>query len=222
MVRATASNYWAQGIDGLYLAHWFSNWPYQASFYEKLRELPHPDVMAPKDKFYIIPTGTDRYPAPSLEPGLTMQLPVDLEVGKPAQLDLTISDDLPRWDRVGRVHEVLLRFRVTSATELDRISFKLNGRELPGTLLRTINRMYMMAAPRYRVGGYWFIYRLDSDHWPRKGHNTIEVTLNERDPDVTPQLELRDVELEVKYLMGKNFHRSFVDAELGPYEHHNE
>jgi hypothetical protein len=46
MVRATACNYWPQGVDGLYLAHWFGNWPYQASFYEKLRELPHPDVMA--------------------------------------------------------------------------------------------------------------------------------------------------------------------------------
>jgi hypothetical protein len=219
MIRAIACNYWAQGVDGLYLAHWFSNWPYQASFYEKLRELPHPDVMDPRDKFYHIPTDTGRYSAPDLGPGLTMQLPVDLEVGKPAQLDLTISDDLPRWDRVGRVHEVLLRFRVTSATELDRLSFKLNGRELPGTLLRTINRVYLMAAPRYRVFGYWFIYKLDSDHWPRKGHNTVEVTLNERDPDVTPQIELRDVELEVKYLMGKNFHRGLVDPDLGPYEH---
>ena len=222
MVRATACNYWAQGVDGLYLAHWFGNWPYPASFYEKLRELPNPDVMAPRDKFYLIPTGTGRYPAPSLGPGLTMQLPVNLQVGKPARLDLTISDDLPRWGRVGRVHEVLLRFRVTGATELDRLSFKLNGRELPGTLLRTINRMYLMSSPRYRVGGYWFIYKLDSDHWPRQGHNTLEVTLNERDPDVTAQIELRDVELEVKYLMGKNYHRSFVDADLGPYEHRNE
>src|SRR5579872_3679989 len=50
MVRATACNYWAQGVDGLYLPDWFGNWPYQASFYEKLRELPDPEIMAPKDK----------------------------------------------------------------------------------------------------------------------------------------------------------------------------
>ena len=29
MIRAAACNYWDQGIDGLYLAHWFSNWPYE-------------------------------------------------------------------------------------------------------------------------------------------------------------------------------------------------
>jgi hypothetical protein len=31
-------------------------------------------------------------------------------------------------------------------------------------------------------------------------------------------MSLRDVELEIKYLMGKSFHRGFVDPDLGPYE----
>ena len=53
MVRATACNYWAQGVDGLYLAHWFGNWPYQADFYEKLRELPHPEVMASQGQILL-------------------------------------------------------------------------------------------------------------------------------------------------------------------------
>ena len=64
MVRGAACNYWAQGVDGLYLAHWFGNWPYQASFYEKLRELPYPEVMAARDKIYYVPTMTGRYPDP--------------------------------------------------------------------------------------------------------------------------------------------------------------
>ena len=145
-----------------------------------------------------------------------------IAVDKTATVQFTISDDLPRWDRVGRVHEVLLRMRVTQTTELDRLSFKLNREELPDTLLRKINRMYLMASPRYRVLGYWYIFRLDRDHWPVKGPNSLEVTLHERDPDVTPQISVRDVELDIMYLMGKNYHRSFVDAELGPYEHHNE
>ena len=69
MVRGAACNYWAQGVDGLYLAHWFGNWPYQASFYEKLREVPYPEVMAARDKIYYIPTVTGRYPNPTTEPG---------------------------------------------------------------------------------------------------------------------------------------------------------
>lgn len=221
MIRAAACNYWAQGVDGLYLAHWFGNWPYPASFYEKLRELPHPEVMAPKDKYYYVPTTTGRYPKPVTEPGITMKLPAALEVNQPTEVKFQISDDLPRWHRVGRVHEVLLRVRVMNITEADRLRFQLNGVELPDDLLRKINEMYRMHAPRYRTGsGYWFIYRLDRLHWPQKGQNTLEVTLLHREKEVTPQVYIRDVELELKYLMGKNFHRG-QDADLGAYEHAN-
>jgi len=242
MIRAAACNYWSQGVDGLYLAHWFGNWPYQASFYEKLRELPHPDVMSPKDKYYYVPTETGRYPKPVTEPGITMTLPAALELNQPTTVHFHISDDLPRWDKVGRVHEVLLRIRVMNTTESDRLRFRLNGVELPdcrrgrgrlgpqawtpaqagtsaqATTLRKINEMYRMQAPRYRTGSaYWFIYRLDQVHWPQKGNNAIEVTLLHRDADVTPQVYIRDVELEIKYLMGKNFHRG-QDLDLGAYE----
>ena len=204
MIRAAACNYWAQGIDGLYISQWFTNWPYDASFYEKLRELPHPDIMAPKDKVYHIPTVAGRFSSPEL----TLQLPADLDVNVPAQLGLTISDDLPRWEQVGRVHEVLLRVRIMNTTENDRLRFQLNGVELPGHLLRKINEMYRMRAPRYRTGsGYWFVYRLDPSHWPQTGENLLEVTLLLRDPDVTPQCYVRDVELEIKYLPGKHFNR---------------
>ena len=204
MIRAAACNYWAQGIDGLYISQWFTNWPYEASFYEKLRELPHPDIMAPKDKFYHIPTVGGRFSSPEL----TSQLPADLEVNVPAQLEFTISDDLPRWERVGRVHEVLLRVRIMNTTENDQIRFQLNSIELPTHLLRKINEMYRMRAPRYRTGsGYWFVYQLDPSYWPQKGNNVLEVTLLERDPDVIPQCYVRDVELEIKYLPGKHFHR---------------
>ena len=204
MIRAAACNYWAQGIDGLYISQWFTNWPYEAAFYEKLRELPHPDIMAPKDKFYHIPTVGGRFSSPEL----TSQLPTDLEPSVPVQLEFTISDDLPRWERVGRVHEVLLRVRIMNTTENDQIRFQLNGIELPTHLLRKINEMYRMRAPRYRTGsGYWFVYQLDPSYWPQKGNNVLEVTLLERDPDIIPQCYVRDVELEINYLPGKHFHR---------------
>lgn len=216
MIRAAACNYWAQGVDGFYLAHWFNHWPYQANFYEILRELPDPEVMAPKDKIYTVPTETGRYPNPTLEPGMGMDLPAPLEAGKSAAIPITISDDLPRWNRVGRVHEILLRVRVMNTTERDRLSFRLNRKDLPDELLRKINEMYRMSAPRYRTGsGYWFVYRLDRAHWPRKGKNILEVTLEKRDPDVTPQIYVRDVELEIRYLMGKNYHR-IPESDLGP------
>ena len=109
MVRAVATNYWTQGVDGLNLVHWAGNWPYGPSFYEQLRELPHPDVMAVKDKIYAVPTPTGRFAAqPKTEPGLVMQLPASLSLDQPVALKLPISDDLSRWGAAGRVHEVIL------------------------------------------------------------------------------------------------------------------
>jgi hypothetical protein len=72
-----------------------------------------------------------------------------------------------------------------------------------------------MSAPRYRVTGYWYIWRLGAAHWPEMGGNRFEVTLVRRDPDLIPEITLRDVELEIKYKMGKNFHRG-QDPDLGP------
>ena len=215
VARATACNYWDQDIDGIYLSQWFNYWPYQANFYEIMREIPHPDIMASKDKFYYVPTDTER----ERPRKVSMQLPASLDLNNPVKVQITISDDLPRWDKVNRVHEVILRILIMETTELDQLSFKLNGKELPETLLRKINQMYRMSSPRYRIFGYWFIFRLDSEHWPQKGNNTLEITLLERDPDVTTQIQVRNVELEIKYLMGKNFHRGYVDPDLGPYEH---
>ena len=218
MVRAAAGNYWAQGIEGIYISRgWFYNYPYDGTFYEKIREIPQPDVMAPKDKYYRIPTIGDG-PKPESGPGSVMQLPATLEVGTPTSIDFVINDDLPRWDDVGRVHEVLLRIRITDTTELDRIAFKLNGEALPDSALRIINQMFWMSGPRRTAQGYWFVYTLDRDSWPRRGANTLQITLLERDADVTPPVVVQDVELETKYLMGKHFRRGHDDPALGPFE----
>jgi len=143
---------------------------------------------------------------------------VELKLDQPASVDFSITDDLHRWYKVGRVHQVLLRVRILGTTELDRFQFRLNGEPLPDSALRKINEMYKMHAPRYPVFGYWFLYKLDPEHWPKQGKNTFEVTLMRRDPEVTPPVTLRDVELEIKYLMGRNFHRG-QDPDLGSYEY---
>ena len=218
VVRAAACNYWAQGVDGLYLMGWWESWPYDSRFYEKIREIPHPEVMAPKDKYYVIPNPSAR---PSDAGGRATQLPAGLQVGTPASFDLTISDDLPRWDEMGRVLEVLLRFRLSGSTELDRVGFKLNGKDLPSNSMRKINELYRMKGPNKGGGGgsgYWYIFRLERDDWPVTGGNTLEVTLLERDPEVLLPARVHFVELEVRYLMGRSFHRGLVDPDLGPYE----
>ncbi len=218
MIRAAATNYWRQNIDGMYLTQWFTQWPYGSDFYEQLREVVDPEVMAPRDKYYFVPTIGGRVEGEPQPASRTRRLPVSLDEGETATVVFPISDDLRRWHEAGRVHEVLLRVRVTGATELDEYAFALNGVELPDEQLRKINRMYALGAPRYRVGGYWFIYKLSPEFWPAAADNELAVTLRKRDRVVANERLLRDVELETKYLKGKNFHRSFVDPDLGAFE----
>ena len=214
VIRATASNYWQQNVDGLYLGGWHGEWPYEAAFYEKLRELPHPEIMSAKDKFYSVPTSEDT----------STKLPCKLELNTPVSVDFTISDDLHRWGNVDRVHEVIFRVRIIGHTELDQINFKLNGVELPSSIHRRINELYKQRVPHYRVmGGYWHIFKLDSKHWPKKGINTFTATLLYRDSDLSEKdiiCTLRDVEIETKYLLGKSFQRDIVDPDLGPSDNY--
>lgn len=93
----------------------------------------------------------------------------------------------------------------------------MNGAQLPESCLRRINELYRMNAPRFRTGScYWFVFRLEPEHWPLEGVNKITVELVRREPEAIPPVRLRDAELEIRYLMGKAYHRGLVDADLGP------
>ena len=170
-----------------------------------------------KDKSYFAPTDTGRETLNSpYDP-----LPRDLELNQPVAVPLRISDDLRKWSAMGRIHEVILRVRIINHVETDLIRIELNGVELAIEEARKINQLYTMEAPRYRVmGGYWCVFRLEEPQWPVKGNNEIEVMLLARDADIEERHAiLRDLELETKYLKGKNFHRSFSDPDLGAYDY---
>lgn len=216
MLRAMACNSWDQGIDGLYLVGWYADWPYAPEFYDKLRELPHPDIMDYKDKYYFLPKRQSKYPGSTEQ---SLPLPRKLEIAKPINFAMSIADNLEKWHAEQRIHDVLLRIRIASTTELDVIEFKLNDKLLPSSISRKINHMYLMSGPRYRDSGYWFIFHLTHEFWPVKGSNTITVTLIEKDSEISKQIHptIKDIELETKYLMGKNFHREFSDPELGAW-----
>ena len=214
--RATACNYWNQNIGGLFLDRgWFVDAPYGDSFYAKLRELPYPHLMDEKDKTYYV-----SYPGRMGDEDTNLQpcpeLPIELSVGIPTHTEFTISDDLQKWNAVKRIHDVLLRINIVGITELDKLEFKLNGQKLPESCLRTINLMFRMSIPENRsIGGYLFIFRPDMQNWPVKGKNDLEITLLKRDPDVITDVAINKVEIETKYLLGRNFYHGRSDSDLG-------
>ena len=87
-------------------------------------------------------------------------MPIELKPGQTAKIEVTIADDLMHWDREGVVREVLLRLRI-GVNERERLAIRLNGKTLPESSLKKINQMYKMYAPCKRIGGYWFVYKLD-------------------------------------------------------------
>lgn len=199
--------------------------------------------MAQKDKIIFVPTDDDRFvssgkrnmgcPSPKdvleryrWEPS-TAQLPIALEVGVPATCSFLLTDDLPRWAAVNRIHEVLLRVRITGLNEVDILELHLNDRILEqhqSSGHRKINEMYKMTARSYRVMGYWLLWRLplDGGQYLARGRNRLSVCLVSMDPEIAAEhhtRELRDVEVHTKYLQGKNFHRGDdygVDPDLVP------
>ena len=176
--------------------------------------MAYPEVMAAKDKIYRVPTEGSAPAKAVVAPNAANPLPLALAKGRAVQVGFTVSDDLKKWGKVKRVHEVILRVRLQETTERDRWRFVFNGRDLPEKSLRRINQMYVMDAPRYRVFGYWFVFRLDESLWPVRGRNMIEVQLLKRDGQALPAARLSDVELEIRYLLGKNFHRGLIDGDL--------
>ena len=69
---------------------------------------------------------------------------------------------------------------------------------------------------RHRVAGYWYLFSLTAEYWPHRGRNTLEVTLDETDPELATARAVHDVELKVDYLIGKSFTRD-RDPDLGPF-----
>ena len=107
-----------------------------------------------------------------------------------------------------------------NTTELDSIRFRLNGVDLPDELLRKINEMYRMSAPAlpHRVGLLVYLPTGRGALAPTRRQHARSHLAKTRSGHRSLKVYIRDVELEIKYLMGKHFHRG-QDADLGPYEY---
>ena len=93
MIRAVAMNAWEQGVDGLYVSEWFQLWPYESGFYEKLRELPYPQIMDSKDKYYFIPKNDGRFSNPANQLPKKMELKELYLIKKYKEVDFFIKQN---------------------------------------------------------------------------------------------------------------------------------
>ena len=215
MIWAAAANSYAQGADGFGVAghHWTPNgWPWTAQEYDTLRLLGHSDLLATADKHYHVRSSNRQVESWSWLPGRYTPLPRTLTEGKSETILFKLADNLSHWENLGRVESVILRVRFTNfQPHYDKIKIKLNGQELPESILKKVDMTYRLL----RMGpvnpyGYAFDYHLTPDYFPKQGLNQVTVVLLKRDPNVTFKMDLYDVDCSIKYRL----HRHFEDKPI--------
>lgn len=203
MIWAAAANAYDQGADGFGLdhPHWFA-WPWRSEEYETLRLLGQSEMLGTADKLYWIQCSAVGSP-----------LPRSISEGEPVAVSLRIADDLTRWHRLGRIKSVRLRIRITNLDAvMNELKVELNGRVLPASILQANDLTYrIMRAGVASPFGYSFEYELTPEYYPRRGRNSVQVTLVKKDPDLDLPFEIFDVNCSIRYRLHRHFERQPVE-----------
>jgi hypothetical protein len=177
MFRALGQTLQWQGFAGMYLG--YLPWPFGEMEYQVLREVAFPEVVARRDKRYILA------PREGDEKGTTTperQLPLTLEEGRSAAITILIADDVESARQDNEMREPLLTIRLSNFCVEDEVEFRFNGKILPIeeaeiTDERALRIPGQFPGPIMAPLGFtahWFCYRLDVGLL-RQGENTLEV-----------------------------------------------
>lgn len=202
MIWAAAANAYDQGADGFGLDHpqWFT-WPWRQEEYETLRLLGRLELLATADKLYWVQSSPKGSPLPRV-----------VEEGQPVTVSLRVADDLARWHSLGRVRSVRLRVRVTNIdASLSVLTVALNGQVLPSSLVEPNDFTYRIVnGSALGPYGYRFEYNLAPAYYPKRGRNTVQVTLVKKDPGIDLPFEIFDVDCQVRYRLHRHFEQDPV------------
>lgn len=195
MCRASASNYWQAGADGIYL---WNNQLIQFNFSAKYdgqpwREIWDPQIMAKLDKHYLI-DNKPLWEIYTLEMGSSPiprpPLPIDLKVaGDTADINIDIADNVPASNSDGSLLEATLRIMIINLTDLDKLDFKLNGNVLDITA----------AQIRILYNDCWIEFDV-SNMEVHQGCNRIEISVKQRNTHVDAALTIESVEAIIRYV----------------------
>ncbi len=188
-IRAAAANYFDRGVDGLYTC--FLPWPLGDEQRALLTELGDPESLRKGDKHYHL---RRRDPEAAQIGCDYAALPLEVPFGHPGKLHevpFYISDDIEAEAR--HIRRVVLRINISELVTADRLTLLLNGVSLDGERC--------LRAPRAGLGPYgaqWLEFDL-TEVRPRKGHNVLEISLDDRPPELESAVTVEDVEIIIEY-----------------------
>ena len=184
MYRALSQTLQWQGFAGMYLG--YLPWPLAEAEYQTLREMASPDGISRRDKRYFVPPRAQVPPYFTPDDG---PLPLDLEEGKTATINITVADDLEGARHDGEMRPPVLTISFRFFCVEDDVTIRFNGTELP-----------IADAELHEVmrGTYWFRYTLDVDLLER-GDNTLEITIIRATKTAAFARTLTGVEIHTRY-----------------------
>ena len=185
MTRAAVANYWDKGCDGMYA--WFMCWPLGDAERRTLSELGDPEMVAEGDKHYIVNRRTNYTELVRFERPLPQEIPA-ADPGTQYSVPFYIADDPSQ----GRVSKAILRIQFSGIVSADKLTLTLNGQTLSGETCYRYRRHTF-----FPYNQWWDIHLREV--LPVRGSNLLEISLDERPPQLASTVKIEDVEIVVEH-----------------------
>jgi len=204
MYRALGQTLRWQGYAGMYLG--YLPWPLSEREYQILREVAYPEAHVRRDKRYVLQPREGEADQPSTTP--ERQLPVELEEGKTAAIDVWMADDVESAKQDGEMRRPVLTIRFSFFCIEDEVEIRFNGRVLPReeaeiTDERALSIQVKLAGGMHvqaplGMSAHWFRYRLEAEDL-RRGANRLEVEVGRLAPKAGFIRSVNGVEIQTRY-----------------------
>ena len=190
--RATALNYWKQGVDGIYLFNWYAPLWDRELWRKSLVEIGDPGLLKHRDKRYLIDEQVASLWRRS-HPKAQLPLKIQQEkVGGAARVRFFVGDDLPEAAAAGKSVKAKLVMRLEQQMDDDDLQFRLNGVDL------SREKEEVRREPTL-FGSRDFLHLPFRADILKSGFNRLELVLKKRNPRLAVPLVLAQMSLEIDY-----------------------
>ena len=210
VVRGAASAYWAAGVAGIHLFNMHVMSYYLRQEMPFLREIGDPDTLRFLNKRYLATRSSNfdniawsSYPK---------QIPAVLKEtrsGESAVVSIRLGDESFKAPKFGIALQASLHLRLLNLTSRDEIEFRLNGRLLDRRNSRSrffpmgeagsLRQYSFLGENYYGVEGpyHWLEFPILDLNILKSGENEVAVRLVKRNPEVSDDIILNDVEMRI-------------------------
>ncbi len=190
--RATALNYWKQGVDGIYLFNWYAPLWDMELWRKSLVEIGDPSLLKHRDKRYLI---DEQVASLWRRSHPRAQLPMKIQqesVGGAARVRFFVGDDVPGAATEGKAVQAKLVMRLEQEMDDDDLQFQLNG------VVLSREEEEVRREPTL-FGSRNFLHLPFRADILKSGFNRLELVLKKRNPRLAVPLVLAQVSVEIDY-----------------------